>query len=67
MAVENRVFLAVYAFLQNSGMVLAAGWVLRLPPAKQLLDSKCFAFGIAFPGAVAIPVLTIGDVAKRAF
>jgi hypothetical protein len=51
MAVEIRVFLAVAAFRQKPGTVLAAAWMLFRLPAKQVLDSKCKAFGIGFSDA----------------
>jgi hypothetical protein len=67
MAVEIRVFLAVDAFRQKPGTVLAVAWMLFLSPAKQVLDSKCKAFGIGFSGAGLIPVTTIAHAAKRVF
>ena len=65
MAVKIRVFLAVDAFFQISGMVLAFIGLLSLALAEQLLDSKCFAFGIGLSGVASIPLLTIAQAAKR--
>lgn len=65
MAVEIRVFLAVDAFSQKSGTVLAFAWMLILSPAKQVLDSKCFAFGIGFSDASVIPWITTAQATKR--
>jgi hypothetical protein len=67
MAVEIRVFLAVDAFPQNSGTVLAFSWMLFLSPAKQVLDSKCKAFGTEFSDASAIPSITIAHAKKARF
>jgi hypothetical protein len=65
MAVEIRVFLAMDAFSQKSGMVLAFTWMLSLSPAEQALDSKCEAFGIGCSGVRSMPWITIVDAAKR--
>jgi hypothetical protein len=65
MAVEIRVFLAVDAFCQKSGTVLASSGMLVLSLARQALDSKCKAFGIECSDAGAIPVITNVHAAKR--
>ena len=65
MAVEIRVFLAIEAFRQKSGTGLACAWTLFLSPAKQVLDSKCKAFGIGLSDAGSISVTTVADAEKR--
>lgn len=65
MAVEIRVHLAMEAFCQKSGTVLASAWMLFLSPTKQVLDSKCRAFGIGFSDADSIPVTRIAHASKR--
>jgi hypothetical protein len=65
MAVEIRVFLAVDAFSKKSGTVLAVAGMLSISLAKQVLDSKCEAFGIGLSGVSSNPWMAITHAAKR--